>query len=171
MVDVFKVVDMGFFAGQTQRVMDARITRTAFATAAGEVRINGTAVDASGAPLALGLMEQRSINPDLNNTRIGRRDIRADTTGGRVENIPGATGRLLRTGDAITSNEWRAVYTGLNATEQQLALAGESRAMAWLSTNGNGDRFGMTIFEAGAVGGPGMSGCPAAGNASIAILP
>lgn len=170
-IDVFKVVNMGFSAGQTQRVIDARVTRPAFVTATGEVRVNGTAVDASGAPLPLRLMEQRIINPDFDNTRIGRRDIRADTTGGRVENIPGATGRLLRTGDAITSSEWRAVYTGLNTTEQQLAVAGESRAMAWLSTNGNGDRFGMTIFEAGAVGGPGMGGCPATGNASIAILP
>jgi len=170
-VDVFQVMQGQFYAGQTQRVIDARVTRSAFITATGEVRVDGAATDASGAPLSLQLMEQRIIQPDFNDTRIGRRDIRADTTGGRVENIPGATGWLLRTGDATTSSDWRAVYTGLNATEQQLAVAGQSRAMAWLSTNGNGDRFGMTIFEAGAVGGPGMSGCPAAGNASIAILP
>lgn len=168
MIDVFKVVDMGFSAGQTQRVMNARITRAAFVTGTGEVRVNGTAVDASGAPLPLRLMEQRIINPDFENTRIGRREIRADINGGRVENIPGATGNLLRTGGA-TSSEWRAVYSRLNAAEQQLAVAGQSRAMAWLSTNGNGDRFGMTIYEAGEVGGPGMSGCPAAGSASIAI--
>lgn len=169
MIDVFKVVDMGFSAGQTQRVVDTQITRTAFVTAAGEVRVNGVAVDASGAPLPLSLIEQRIINPDFNNTRIGRRDISADVNGGRVLNIPGAAGSLLRTGDAATSNEWRAVYTGLNAAEQLLAVAGQSRAMAWLSTNANGDRFGMTIFEAGAGGGPGMGGCPATGNASIAL--
>lgn len=167
-IDVFKIVDMGFSAGQTQRVVETKITKTAFITATGEVRINGTAVAADGSPLALGLFEQRIINPDFTTTRIGRRDIRADTNGGRVENIPGATGNLLRTG-GNASNEWRAVYTGLNATEQQLALAGQNRAMAWLSTNGNGDRFGMTIYEAGEVGGPGFGGCPATGNASIAL--
>ncbi len=167
-IDVFRVVDMAFSAGQTQRVIDTRITKTAFVTTNGEVRVNGTAVDPSGAPLPLRLIEQRIINPDFNNTRIGRRDIRADISGGRVENVPGGTGNLLRTG-GTASSEWRAVYSGLNATEQQLALAGQNRAMAWLSTNANGDRFGMTIFEAGEVGGPGFGGCPATGNASIPI--
>ncbi|WP_231379571.1 hypothetical protein [Polaromonas sp. CG_9.11] len=171
-IDVFKVYNMSFNSGQTQQVIDTRVAKAAFVTTlpTGEVvvRVNGTAKNSSGAPLALALTEQRIINPDFNNTRIGRRDIRADTTGGRVENIPGATGRLLRTGDA-NSPDWRAIYTGLNATEQQLAVAGQSRAMAWHSTNGNGDRFGMTIFEFGEVGGPGMGGCPATGSASIAI--
>jgi hypothetical protein len=50
-------------------------------------------------------------------------------------------------------------------------VAGQSRAIAWHSTNGNGngDRFGITIFEAGELSGPGFGGCPATGNASIAI--
>ena len=113
-------------------------------------------------------MEQRIINPDFTSTRIGRRDIRADTSGGRVENVPGGAGNLLRTG-ASPSDQWRAIYTGLNDAEKQFAVAGQSRAMAWLSTNGNGDRFGMTISEFGEVGGPGMGGCPAPGNTSIAI--
>ena len=92
--------------------------------------------------------------------------MRADNSGGRIENVPGGTGSLVRVG---TVGEWRAVYTGLNAAEQQLAVAGQSRAMAWLSTNGNGDRFGLTISEFGEVGGPGMGGCPPPGNAAIAI--
>lgn len=165
-IDVFKVVDMGFSSGQTQRVINARITRTAFINGTGSLQINGSAADANGAPIPLGRVEQRIIQPDFKDTRIGRRDIRADTTGGRVENIPGATGRLLRTG---TASEWQAIYTGLNVTEQRLAIAGQNRAMAWLSTNPSGDRFGMTIFEAGESGGPGMGGCPAPGNASIAL--
>ncbi len=167
-IDVFQVVSLGFSAGQTQRVIDAKITRPAFVTSTGQVQVDGSAVDAGGLPLSLGLMEQRIINPDFKDTRIGRRDIRADTDGGRVENIPGGTGRLLRTG---TGAEWRAIYTGLNAAEQRVAVAGQSRAMAWLSTNNNGDRFGMTIFESGELGGPGFGGCPATGSAQIPITP
>jgi hypothetical protein len=167
-IDVFQVVSMGFSAGQTQRVIDTRITKPAFSTSNGEVRVNGIAMDANGLPLPLRFMEQRIINPDFTTTRIGRRDIRADTNGGRVDNVPGGSGNLLRTGGA-GSIDWRAAYSGLNASEQQLAVAGQSRAMAWHSTNGNGDRFGMTISEAGEVGGPGMGGCPATGNASVAI--
>lgn len=167
LIDVLKIENGVFAAGQTQRVIDAKIVKPAFINTDGNIRVNGSATD-NGVPLPLRFMEQRIINPDFNNTRIGRRDIRADTSGGRVEDVPGGAGNLLRTGDS-TSSEWRAVYTGLNATEKQLAVAGQSRAMAWLSTNGNGDRFGLTISEYGEVGGPGMSGCPAPGNASIAI--
>lgn len=173
-IDVFKVVQLSASTGQTQQVINTKITRTAFLTRDvngildGKVRINGLTTYASGAPFPLRLTEQRIINPDFNNTRIGRRDIRADINGGRIENIPGATGDLLRTGGS-TSSEWRAIYTGLNATEQQLALAGQNRALAWHSTNGVGDRFGMTIFEAGEIGGPGFGGCPATGNSSIAL--
>jgi hypothetical protein len=169
-IDVFAVVNGRFSAGQTQRVIDAKVTRGAFINANGEVRVNGTAIDAAGAPLALRFMEQRIINPDFEKTRIGRRDIRADINGGRVQNVPGGAGNLLRTGGS-TSNEWRAIYTGLNPAEQQLAVAGQSRAMAWLSTNANGDRFGLTISEFGEVGGPGFGGCPTRGEASIAIPP
>lgn len=167
-VDVFQVVNLAFSSGQQQEVIDTRVTRKAFLTSAGELRVNGVASDAAGAPFPLGRMEQRIINPDFNMTRIGRRDIRADTSGGRVQNVPGGAGNLSRVGGS-TSSEWRAVYTGLNDIEKQLAIAGQSRAMAWLATNGNGDRFGLTISEFGEIGGPGMGNCPAPGNASIAI--
>ena len=167
-VDVFQVVNMGFSYGQQQQVIDTKITKGAFLTSTGELRVNGVASDATGAPYPLRLMEQRIINPDFNNTRIDRRDIRADTTGGRVENVPNGRGNLLRTG-GTSSSEWRAIYTGLNDIEKSLAVSGQSRAMAWLSTNGNGDRFGLTISEFGELGGPGFGGCPAPGNYSIAI--
>ena len=57
----------------------------------------------------------------------------------------------------------------MNSAEQQLAIAGENRSMAWLSTNANGDRFGLTIYEAGLIGGPGFGGCPAPGNIVIPL--
>ena len=148
-------------------MVDAKVTKPAFINVNGEVRVNGTATD-NGAAFPLELMEQRIINPDFVPTRIGRRDIRADTFGGRVQNIVGGAGNLRPTGDS-PSVEWRAIYTGLNEIEKQVAVAGQSRAMAWFSTNSNGGRFGMTISEFGETGGPGMGGCPAAGSTSIAI--
>ncbi|MCY7370679.1 MAG: hypothetical protein LH479_07380, partial [Polaromonas sp.] len=162
-IDVFKVVNSGFSEGQTQRVIDTVIKKPAFIDK-GLVRVEGIAVN-EGSPLPLGLTEQRIINPDFKNTRIGRRDIRADINGGRAFNIAGVTGTLTARG----GGKWEAIYRGLNFAEQQVAVAGQSRAMAWHSTNPNGDRFGMTIFEAGEVGGPGMGGCPATGSASIGI--
>ena len=167
-IDVFRVANGAFSAGQTQRVIDTKVTRPAFINADGNIRVNGSATTESGEALPLRFMEQRVINPDFNETRIDRRDIRADTSGGRVENVPGGAGNLLRTG-VSPSTEWRAIYTGLNDAEKQLAVAGQSRAMAWLSTNSNGDRFGLTISEYGETGGPGMGGCPPPGSASIAI--
>jgi hypothetical protein len=167
-IDVFRVANGAFSAGQTQQVIDAKVAKPAFINADGNIRVNGNAATVNGEPLALRFMEQRVINPDFADTRIDRRDIRADTSGGRVDNVPGGAGNLLRTG-VSPSTEWRAIYTGLNDAEKQLAVAGQSRAMAWLSTNSNGDRFGLTISEYGETGGPGMGGCPAPGNASIAI--
>jgi hypothetical protein len=160
-----RVENASFSSGQTQRVVNAAVTRPAFITANGGLQVNGTASD-SGAALPLEFMEQRIANPDLVATRIGRRDIRADTIGGRVQNVLGGAGNLLRTG---AGDEWRAIYTGLNEVEKQLAVAGQGRALAWLSTNGNGDRFGVTVSEFGEAGGPGMTGCPAPGDTAIAI--
>ncbi len=174
-IDVMPVGSGGAALGQTQRVINAKVTKAAFISSGGGkgggggaagVLVNGTAVDETGAPLPLGFMEQRIINPDFISTRIGRRDISATTTGGRVgQTVAVGTGNLVRT----TGSGWQAVYTGLNAAEQKVATAGESRAMAWMSTNGNGDRFGLTIYEFGQVSGPGFGGCPATGSAAIAI--
>jgi hypothetical protein len=165
-IDTFSVVSMGFNAGQKQQVIGAQVTRRATINSNGQVRVDGVAIDPrNNAPMALANVEQRIINPDFVTTRIGRRDIRADINGGRIDNIPGATGVLRDNG----LPNWRVLYTGLNATEAQLAVAGQSRAMAWFSTNANGDRFGVTISEFGEVGGPGFGGCPATGNQSIAM--
>jgi hypothetical protein len=165
-VDVFSVVSMGFNAGQKQQVIGTQVTRRTTVTSDGRVRVDGTAVDPrNGLPFPLANVEQRIINPDFVDTRIGRRDIRADITGGRIDNVPNSSGLLQANG----APAWRAFYTGLNTTEQQLAVAGQSRAMAWFSTNAAGDRYGLTISEFGEIGGPGFGGCPAAGTASIPI--
>ena len=170
-IDVFTVVNGSFSYGQKQRVIDTTIKKPAYVNS-GVVKVEGftlTAPDANNKQTAfpLRLTEQRIINPDFTTTRIGRRDIRADVNGGRVGNITGVTGTLTAKGNG----EWEAVYRGLLPNEQQLAVAGQSRAMAWHSADVTGNRFGMTIFEFGEVGGPGISGCPATGSASISITP
>ena len=168
-IDVFTVVNDRFSFGQTQRVIDTVIKKPAYINN-GLVKVEGvslTAPDANGKQSAfpLRLTEQRIINPDFKENLVGRRDIRADINGGRVGNLPGVTGYLYLLG----GGKWEAIYRGLTPAQQQLAVAGQNRAMAWHSTNGNGDRFGMTISEFGELGGPGMGGCPATGSASIAI--
>ena len=171
-IDVFTVVNDRFNFGQTQRVIDTVIKKPAEINN-GLVKVEGvslTAPDANNKQSAfpLRLTEQRIINPDFKENLVGRRDIRADINGGRVGNLPGVTGTLTALGGG---GKWAAVYRGLTPAQQQLAVAGQSRAMAWHSTNGNGDRFGMTISEFGELGGPGINGCPATGSASIAITP
>ena len=39
--------------------------------------------------------------------------------------------------------------------------------MAWQATNAAGERLGLTIFEAGLSGGPGMAECPAQASYSV----
>lgn len=132
--------------------------------------IRGTAVDAAapGGRVPLDKLEQRIIQPELNNTRIGRRDIRADSQGGRVENVPGGSGRLVY--DSATSTNWTATYRGLNNNEIRLALEGQVRILSWLAADAAGERFGITIFEVGEQGGPGMGGAPPAGDEALPVV-
>lgn len=131
-----------------------------------DVLVHGTAQDAAGNRIPLGLMEQRIIQPAFRDTpgsRITRRDIRADTAGGSVP--AGATATLRY--DAPGSNNWTATYSGLNATERDLAVSGQTRVLSWLAANAAGDRLGITIFEVGEVGGPGFGGCPASADYAV----
>lgn len=130
--------------------------------------VRGTAVDPN-APLdrvPIELLEQRIINPDLNGTRIGRRDIRADSEGGRIENVPNSSGRLVY--DGQTSN-WTATYRGLNNNEIRIALEGQVRILSWLATDTAGERYGITIFEQDEADGPGFGGCPETGDFSLPL--
>jgi len=133
--------------------------------------VKGTAKDA-GAPnnrVPLADLEQRIIQPDLNNTRIGRRDIRADSAGGRVENVPGGRGVLRY--DSPTSKKWTATYTGLNDREIRLALRGQVRILSWMAADADGERAGITIYERGEAGGPGFGGCPQGPEATAPNAP
>jgi hypothetical protein len=121
-----------------------------------------------GVPLSR--IEQRIVNPDMDATDIGRRDIRA----------PSRPGPYTSTLTAPTSTTFRATYhfvtdgdtTAAEATEMRdLAAEGQMRALSWQVTDGAGNRQGLTISEFGEVGGPGMGGCPLGPSAAPPIAP
>src|SRR4051794_9665316 len=103
-------------------------------------------------------MEQRIINPDLVDTEIGKRDIRA---------IPGPLTPAPKGGysSALTfeGNQFTATYVFTDPANALIASKAElgERAMAWQNEDADGNRQGLTIAEYGEAGGPGMGGCPA----------
>ncbi len=103
-------------------------------------------------------MEQRIINPDLVDTDIGKRDIRA--LPGPLTPAPkgGYSSALTFEGDTFTATY--VFQDPANATLAANAPLGE-RAMSWQEEDADGNRQGLTIAEFGEAGGPGMGGCPA----------
>ena len=104
-------------------------------------------------------MEQRIVNPDLTDTVIGRRDVRA-VFGPVVTSDRGPYDSGLSVDrDADT---YTATYDFPTADiASQVAGGGGERIMAWQTEDGDGNRQGLTIAESGEPGGPGMGGCPA----------
>jgi hypothetical protein len=102
-------------------------------------------------------MEQRIINPDLVETAIGRRDIRA--VPGPLTPSPkgGYSSALTFEGDTFT-----ATYVFQNAGDALIASQADlgERAMSWQVEDADANRQGLTIAEFGELGGPGMGGCP-----------
>ncbi len=86
-----------------------------------------------------------------------------------MDGVPGGTGDLTFEGAA--SPNWTATYTGLNDTEIDLALAGQMRVLGWQAQTPAGDRRGITIYEFGEVGGPGLGGCPQGPEATAPNAP
>jgi hypothetical protein len=167
-LDVFKVVNGAFAGGQTQTVIGVTISEPPFVNASNQLIVRGTMPEG----FVMEQMEQRIVQPlfrDGNGSRIQRRDIRADVFGGVILGVTGATGFLVPT----SPTTWQATYIGLNATELKLAMAGGFRIMAWQAlgpvVGGEAARLGMTIWEYGEVGGPGMGGCPTSGGLTIPI--
>jgi hypothetical protein len=103
-------------------------------------------------------MEQRIINPDLVDTEIGKRDIRA--LPGPLTPAPkgGYSSALTFEGDTFT-----ATYVFQDAANAVIASKSDlgERAMSWQEEDADGNRQGLTIAEYGEAGGPGMGGCPA----------
>jgi hypothetical protein len=101
-------------------------------------------------------MEQRIINPDLVDTEIGKRDIRA--VPGPLTPAPkgGYSSALTFEGDTFT-----ATYVFQDPANATIASkSGGERAMSWQVEDADGNRQGLTIAEFGEGGGPGMGGCP-----------
>lgn len=103
-------------------------------------------------------MEQRIINPDLVDTDVARRDIRAVSGPLARAAKGGYSSSLTFDGETFT-----AIYQfddAATATIASKASLGE-RAMSWQVEDADGNRQGLTIAEYGEAGGPGMGGCPA----------
>jgi hypothetical protein len=119
-------------------------------------------------------MEQRIVNPDLTDTAVNRRDIRA-VTGGPTPAPKGGyvSDLVVNAGDnTFTANYEFTELSGAEAVAnaRTAATGGGERLMTWQETDAAGNRQGLTIAEFGETGGPGMGGCPA-GPGSVAPTP
>ena len=136
-------------------------------TIAGNAAVTGDAVRVGNTVTVTGKIaagvnqaqtEQRIINPDLKDTVIGRRDVRA-LPGPIVPSDKGG----YSSGLSFDGDNFTAVYEFL--TEDAAILAANAplgeRMMSWQVEDGDGNRQGLTIAEYGELGGPGMGGCPA----------
>ncbi|MEN3301071.1 fibronectin type III domain-containing protein [Pseudonocardia sp.] len=102
-------------------------------------------------------MEQRIIQPDLVDTEVGKRDVRA-VPGPLTPAPKGAySSSLTFEGDQFTATY--VFQDPANALIASKADLGE-RAMSWQVEDADGNRQGLTIAEFGEAGGPGMGGCP-----------
>jgi hypothetical protein len=135
------------------------IVQNAYVT--GDATVSGNTVTVrgfAGTGVNQAQMEQRIINPDLVDTEIGKRDIRA---------IPGPLTPAPKGGysSALTfeGNQFTATYVFTDPANALIASKAElgERAMAWQNEDADGNRQGLTIAEYGEAGGPGMGGCPA----------
>jgi hypothetical protein len=111
-------------------------------------------------------MEQRIVNPDLTETNIGRRDVRATPSTVLTPSDKGGYSSMLAVDQA--AGTFTATYVFDDPAVAQIAASGGGeRAMAWQQEDAEANRQGLTISEYKEVGGPGMSGCPAGpGDAS-----
>ena len=115
-----------------------------------------TVVGHAGAGVNKNHMEQRNVNPDLTDTAVQRRDVRA-VPGGLVRAARGGySSNLEFSGDSFT-----ATYVFDDPEVARIAATGGGeRIMSWQVEDADANRQGLTISEFGESGGPGMGGCP-----------
>ena len=133
-----------------------------------DIVVHGTATAADGTKMDPTLMEQRIVAPDLKEIpAIDRRDIRALFTGGIADGVPSTGDIEWDDPDDPLNTSWTATYTDIGADVVEIAVAGQTRALAWERTDVLDNRIGMTIYEAGEIGGPGFGGCPALASDAV----
>ncbi len=118
-----------------------------------------TVVGHIGAGVNPAFLEQRIINPDLVDTPVAKRDIRA---------LPGPLTPAARGGYSsgmevdTVAHTFKATYVFDDPAVAQIAANADlgERAMAWQEEDADANRQGLTISEFGEPGGPGMGGCP-----------
>jgi Fibronectin type III domain/Chitobiase/beta-hexosaminidase C-terminal domain len=116
------------------------------------VTVSGTIGNANPTQL-----EQRIVNPELTDTDVTRRDVRA-VPGGLAPAPKGGYSSNLE----VTGDQFKATYEfATQGTAELAASGGGERIMSWEVQDDGDNRQGLTISEAGEAGGPGMGGCPA----------
>jgi Fibronectin type III domain len=136
--------------------------------------VEGTIDPANNAPDAAN-MEQRIVNPDGFRTNLGKRDIRA--VPGPLTASPKAGTSTYSSKLDVAGDKFTATYVFSDPAVAQIAKdGGGQRLLSWQLTDAAANRQGVTIAEAGELGGPGFGGCPAgpaqagapaAGSASV----
>jgi len=143
------------FAGQAvgdTTVAGAAVTEVQYSPGSNIVKVLGR-LGAADNPLQL---EQRVVNPELKDTAIARRDVRA--VPGPLVAAPrgGYSSQLETSGSTFT-----ATYDYTDpALAAKVAAGGGERMMSWQVEDADANRQGLTIAEFGELGGPGMGGCP-----------
>jgi hypothetical protein len=137
-------------------------TTVADANVSKDMTLNGNTITVEGrvgAGVNTAQMEQRIINPDLGDTAVARRDIRA--VPGPL--VPAAKGGYSSSLEFPTAGTFVATYVFDDPAVAAVAAAADlgERAMSWQQEDADGNRQGLTIAEFGELGGPGMGGCPA----------
>ncbi len=160
--DVVRIKFAGQDAGDTT-VAGSAVTEVQYANGSNTVKVIGR-LAAGDNPLQL---EQRVVNPDLRDTAINRRDVRA-VPGPMVAAPRGGYSSSLET----SGSTFTATYEYLDAAiAAQAAGGGGERLMSWQVEDADANRQGLTIAEFGESGGPGMGGCPNGPLASGPVAP
>jgi hypothetical protein len=156
---VVELEENGQFYEQAESVVQGgEATRTNY-TGGTTLTVTGT-VPAGADPDNL---EQRIVNPELTDTPVQRRDLRA-LVSDTMQPGPrgGYTSRLEITGDTFTAYyDFADSGADAQAVARAAGSGGGERLMNWQLTDAAGNRQGLTIAEMGEFGGPGMGGCPA----------
>jgi len=157
------VVTVDFGRGGSDSAVTQSPTVTGFTHTPGSTRlvVNGTLRAPGGPDPITGQLEQRIVEPALDNTDVGRRDVRA----GR--RAPGVSSSTL----TFRGNTFTATYDFNRASTADVAASGQMRVLAWMKTDAAANRQGLTVAEFGEVGGPAVGGSPLGPGSAVPNAP